>query len=83
MEINVREDRKIVDIWLTNEEKNDPTVRERLKEIYAKYASTPYTVAVFFGGLNTLYDQTKALSRHNKRTEEKHRMKESENNALR
>ena len=81
MEINVREDRKIVDIWLTNEEKNDPTVKERLKEIYAKYASTPYTVAVFFGGLNTLYDQTQALIRHNKRLEEK--MKESENNALR
>ena len=33
VEINVREDRKIVDIWLTNEEKNDPTVRERLKEM--------------------------------------------------
>lgn len=81
MEINVREDRKIVDIWLTNEEKNDPTVKERLKEIYAKYASTPYTVAVFFCGLNTLYDQTQALIRHNKRLEEK--MKESENNALR
>ena len=83
MEINIREDRKIVDIWLTNAEKNDPVVKERLKQIYAKYAPTPYTVAVFFCGPNTLYDQTKALIQHNKRLEAQHNVKASENNALR
>ena len=83
MEINIREDRKIVDIWLTQAEKNDPVIKEQLKEIYAKYAHTQYTVAVFFCGPNTLYDQTKALIQHNKRLEAQHKMKESENNALR
>jgi len=33
----VRDDRKLVEIWLTNAEKNDPNVREGLKDIYDKY----------------------------------------------
>lgn len=37
MEMNVRDDKKLVEIWLTNAEKIDPVLREGLKEIYAKY----------------------------------------------
>ena len=37
MEMNVRDDQKLVEIWLTNAEKIDPVLREGLKEIYAKY----------------------------------------------
>ena len=36
MEMNVRDDKKIVEIWLTNAEKNDPVLRESLKDVYAK-----------------------------------------------
>ena len=37
MEMNVRDDQKLIEIWLTNAEKIDPVLREGLKEIYAKY----------------------------------------------
>ena len=33
MEMNVRDDKKIVEIWLTNAEKNDPVLRESLKDV--------------------------------------------------
>ena len=32
MEINVNEDKKIVEIWLSNEEKNNNLIKEKLKE---------------------------------------------------
>lgn len=47
MEMNVRDDQKLVEIWLTNAEKIDPVLREGLKEIYAKYKTKKYMVAVF------------------------------------
>ena len=37
MEMNVRDQQKFVEIWLTNAEKIDPVLREGLKEIYARY----------------------------------------------
>ena len=46
MEINVRDDKKIVDIWLTNAEKKDPAVRESLKEKFERYKKEKYLVAV-------------------------------------
>lgn len=42
MEMNVRDDQKLVEIWLTNAEKIDPVLREGLKEIYAKYKTKKY-----------------------------------------
>ena len=50
MEMNVRDDQKLVEIWLTNAEKIDPVLREGLKEIYAKYKTKKYMVAVFESG---------------------------------
>lgn len=50
MEMNVRDDKKLVEIWLTNAEKIDPVLREGLKEIYAKYKAKKYMVAVFESG---------------------------------
>lgn len=47
MEMSIRDDQKIVEIWLTNAEKIDPVLRDWLKEIYAKYNAKKYMVAVF------------------------------------
>ena len=55
MEMNVRDDQKLVEIWLTNAEKIDPVLREGLKEIYAKYKTKKYMVAVFESGKGDLY----------------------------
>ena len=53
MEMNVRDDQKLVEIWLTNAEKIDPVLREGLKEIYAKYKTKKYMVAVFESGCSS------------------------------
>ena len=67
MEMNVRDDKKLVEIWLTNAEKIDPVLREGLKEIYAKYKAKKYMVAVFESGKGNLYENTLALLLYNRR----------------
>ncbi|MBQ2903596.1 MAG: hypothetical protein IJE48_04290 [Clostridia bacterium] len=67
MEINVRDDKKIVDIWLTNAEKNDPVLRKGLNDIYKKYKEMKYLVAVFESGEKDLYQGTLDLLAYNKR----------------
>ena len=61
MEMNVRDDQKLVEIWLTNAEKIDPVLREGLKEIYAKYKTKKYMVAVFESGKGDLYENMRDL----------------------
>lgn len=67
MEINVRDDRRLVDVWLTNVEK--PTLRfgRGLKSIYDRYRKQNYTVAVFESGGRDLCHGTLDLLSHNKR----------------
>ncbi len=67
MEINVRDDRKIVEVWLTNEEQQDQAIRENLKPLYQQYKAKKYTVAVFLSGSRDLAEETAALLRYNKR----------------
>lgn len=67
MEMSVRDDRKTVEIWLTNAEKMNPVLREGMKEIYAKYKAKKYTVAVFESGKGDLYENTRDLLLFNRR----------------
>lgn len=67
MEINVHDDRKIVEIWLTNAEKRDTDLRERLKPLYREYKEKKYLVAVFESGDGDLYENTSALLLSNRR----------------
>lgn len=67
MEINVRDDSKIVEVWLTREEKQDQVLRERLKPLYREYKAQKYLVAVFLSGTEDLAEQTSALLRYNRR----------------
>ena len=67
MEMNVRDDVKIVEIWLSNAEKSDPALRERLKDIYAEYKKKKYLVGVFESGQGDLYENTLALLSYNRK----------------
>lgn len=67
MEINVRDDRRIVEIWLTNEEQQDRAFRENLKPLYQQYKAKKYTVAVFLSGSRELAEETGALLCYNKK----------------
>ncbi len=67
MEMNVIDDKKLVEIWLTNAEKKDLALRESLKSVYAKYKKKNYLVAVFESGEKDLYQGTLDLLAYNKR----------------
>lgn len=67
MEMNVRDDKQMVEIWLTNAEKKDPELRAGLKEIYNKFKKEKYLVAVFESGEKDLYQGTLDLLAYNKR----------------
>lgn len=67
MEINVRDDSKIVEVWLTKEEKRSQTLLESLKLLYQKYKAQNYMVAVFQSGEHDLPEYTSDLLRYNRR----------------
>ena len=57
MELYVREDRRIVEIWLTGTEKQDAAVQEKLKSLYTIYRKEKYLVAVFLSGAGDLREK--------------------------
>lgn len=67
MEIHVRDDRHLVEVWLNNAEKNDTSLREGLKRLYAEYKKKKYLVAVFESGEGDLYQSTLELLSYNKK----------------
>jgi len=67
LEISINDERRTVEVWLSNEEKSDPTVQQRLKPLYAEYAEKKYTVAVFMSGSQDLYSLTSDLLCYNRK----------------
>jgi sRNA-binding regulator protein Hfq len=67
LEVNVRDEKKILEIWLTNGEKDDPAVKASLRDIYGTYKRKKYTVAVFRSGDQNLVDITSDLLCYNRK----------------
>lgn len=67
MEINVRDNDKIVEVWLTREEKQDLNLRERLKPLYQEYKAKKFLVAVFESGEQNLEELTGSLLGYNRK----------------
>ena len=67
MEISINDERRTVEVWLSNEEKNDPAVQQYLKPLYAEYAEKKCTVAVFMSGSQDLYSLTSDLLCYNRK----------------
>ena len=67
MEMTVLDERKVVEIWLTNAEKSDPMLCAGLQPIYDKYKQKKYLVAVFESGGGDLYERTRDLLLYNQR----------------
>ena len=65
--MEIREQNKIVELWLTREERDDSAFRESLKPIYQQYKDQKYLVAVFLSGEEDLYQQTRDLLLYNRR----------------
>ena len=67
MEIDIRENQKIVGNWLSKAERDDPELRDTLRNICAEYGPRKYTVAVFNSGEEDLCDLTSGLLLTNRR----------------
>ena len=67
MELSINDERRTVEVWLSNEEKSDSAVRQRLKPLYAEYSEKKYTVAVFMSGSQDLYSLTSDLLCYNRK----------------
>ena len=66
LEIRVRDDRHLVEVWLNNAEKKDTSLRDGLKRLYDEYKKKKYLVAVFESGEGDLYQSTLELLSYNK-----------------
>ncbi len=67
MEVYVRDQQKLTEIWLTKQEKQDAALRRQLVSFYTQYSKAGYTVAVFLSGEEELYQQTRDLLLCNRR----------------
>ncbi len=67
MEICVRSNQKLVEVWLTREERQDTDLREDLKVLYQTYRAKSFLVAVFQSGGQSLADATSDLLCHNRK----------------
>lgn len=67
MEINVDNERKLVELWLSHDEQDDPVFMETLKPRYREYADRKYLVAVFQSGSRDLYQATSDLLCYNRK----------------
>ena len=67
MELNVRNESKIVEIWLTKAEKQDAQLQKELKLVYESFRGVGYTVATFLSGDQDLADTTSDLVCYNRK----------------
>lgn len=67
MEMNVKDDKQIVEIWLSNAEKNDKQIRDSLQVVFDKYKKKKYMVAVFESGEKDLYQGTLDFLSYNRK----------------
>lgn len=66
MEVEVNDRFRFAGVWLTNEEKDNPQVREKLQPLMDKYKEMKYKFVIFESGSRDLLEQTKGLLSHNK-----------------
>lgn len=67
MHMEVHEQDKLVEIWLTRAENHDPAFRDSLKPLFQQYKARNYLVALFLSGEAELYPQTRDLLLYNRR----------------
>ena len=66
MKMQVNHQKKIVEVWLNNQEQQDAALMESLQAHYQQYKEKKYKVAVFRSGGRKLPDLTEELLLHNR-----------------
>lgn len=64
--IEIKEQEKRVNIWLTRAEGGDTGLKESLKPLYREYKARKFLVAVFVSGSEDLEELTLELLRYNR-----------------
>ncbi|MBQ2960579.1 MAG: hypothetical protein IJE09_05090 [Oscillospiraceae bacterium] len=82
MEMNVKDDVQIVEIWLSNAEKNDKQIRDSLQVVFDKYKKKKYMVAVFESGEKDLYQGTLDLLAYNRKLSAQKQVQRDKQRAL-
>ena len=63
----MKDSSKIVEVWLTREEKRDANLQDQLKDIYQEYKARKFLVAVFESGEQNLEELTGSLLGYNRK----------------
>lgn len=67
MKIEVSDEKKLVCVWLSHKDQNDPALQERLKPLYQEYKQKKYLVSVFFSGHEDIEELTRDLLQYNRK----------------
>lgn len=65
MRINMNQEMKVAEIWLSKAESNDPEIEKKLKPFYRKCKDRKYMAVVYRSGKENLFETTKDLIIHN------------------
>lgn len=66
MKMQVDHQKQIVEVWLTNQERQDAVLMQSLQTQYQQYREKKYKVAVFYSGVRDLTGLTEELLLHNR-----------------
>ncbi len=66
MKIDVLEDKRRVEVWVENCERDSEYVKLSLDCLFKKYAPQKFLVSVFYSGGRDLFKNTEELILHNK-----------------
>lgn len=67
MELRVHQNMKIVEVWLTQKERENKELQEQLVQMYREYTAKKYKVAQFHSGSDDLYVATRDLLLFNRK----------------
>ena len=82
MRMEVKEQSKVMELWLTREEKDNKQFLESLKPLYRQYKAQNYLVTVFLSGEEELYQQTRDLLLYNRRRAAEKEVQEQRQQAM-
>ena len=78
MKIEVLDKEKMVCVWLTHADQENPAIQEQLKLLYQEYHQKKYFVSVFYSGHEDLEQLTGDLLKYNRRKQNRRGKEEKE-----
>ena len=67
MEINRNDEKKIIEIWLTNQDQQDPEIQTTTNELIAYWYRQNYLPVIYRSGIEDLRENLLPLLKHNRK----------------